>query len=137
MEFHITNYAILFNEKNEFLCIKYTNGDWAFPGGHLEHGESWELSVYREINEELGVTNNLVDLIAPLHIDNWEYENKYYYGSIVIGKIYTDSITLSDEHEKYRWLNLENYKTVRPVYNAYFEIVEKAYQYLNLLQLKH
>lgn len=33
---------------------------WAFPGGGIDHGESVELSLAREIEEELGVPANEV-----------------------------------------------------------------------------
>lgn len=31
-------------------------GKWAFPGGHQDHGESWETCAVREVLEETGMT---------------------------------------------------------------------------------
>lgn len=31
-------------------------GEWSFPGGHLEYGETWDQCVRREALEEVGIT---------------------------------------------------------------------------------
>jgi ADP-ribose pyrophosphatase YjhB (NUDIX family) len=30
-------------------------GDWAFPGGYIDHAEDWQVAAAREAHEELGV----------------------------------------------------------------------------------
>lgn len=37
---------------------------WAFPGGHVDHGESTEQAVLRELQEETGVEGRIVDLVG-------------------------------------------------------------------------
>ncbi len=130
MEYHITNYCILINEENEFLLVKYTDGGWAFPGGHLEHGENWKDSLLREIKEELNVNPNEVQLLSPIHINNWEYKNKYYFGTTILGKISAKKIVLSVEHDEFKWVSVSDYLLIKPAYPDYFEIVKNAYDKL-------
>ncbi len=132
LKYHITNYSILFNEKDEFLLLKYTNGGWAFPGGHLEYGENWKESLLREIKEEINVESKHVELKLPIHINNWEHKGKFYFGTTTLGNVYTDKVVLSDEHEDYRWISKEDFHKIIPAFPDYFEIVKNAYGILGL-----
>ncbi len=40
------------------------HGEWAFPGGHLEFGESFEECINREIIEEVGIKVKNIKLEA-------------------------------------------------------------------------
>ncbi|MGL1892595.1 MAG: NUDIX domain-containing protein [Spirochaetaceae bacterium] len=130
MNYSVTIYSILFNNNNEFLTLKYTNGDWAFPGGHLESGENWKKALLREINEEIGVKDNSISIIHPIFIDNWQYDQKEYFGSVLFGKIYSNDIKLSDEHSEYKWVNQKSCRNLTPQYSTFFDIVDNAYKYL-------
>ena len=45
---------------------------YAFPGGHIEEGESLVESVIREIEEETGLTISNPQLVA---VKNWQLED--------------------------------------------------------------
>ena len=52
-------------------------GDWALPGGYIEHHETVHIAVQREVYEETGIVAEVVGLIAVLH--RWrEDENGVY-----------------------------------------------------------
>lgn len=47
--------GLVTNETGEVLLIKIPNRGWEYPGGMVEVGESLEIALYREIQEETGV----------------------------------------------------------------------------------
>lgn len=46
---------VLIVQNGKILLIKENEDWWAFPGGGIDHGETVESSLMREIEEELGV----------------------------------------------------------------------------------
>ncbi|MEO8665628.1 MAG: NUDIX hydrolase [Ignavibacteria bacterium] len=48
--------ALVLNEENKFLLTKESDGRWELPGGGMDHGESPEACLIREIKEEMGLT---------------------------------------------------------------------------------
>lgn len=53
-----TNMCMIYDGKGNILVQDRLNPDWpglTFPGGHVEHGESFCESVIREVKEETGL----------------------------------------------------------------------------------
>ena len=44
------------NDEYRFLIVKDRNGNYGFPKGHIESGESYLDAAYREIKEEVGIS---------------------------------------------------------------------------------
>lgn len=67
--------AAIIKHNNQILCcqreankLKYLSEKWEFPGGKIEHGESREQALVREINEELEMNiNNLEFALTVVH----------------------------------------------------------------------
>lgn len=59
--------ALIINKKNEFLLVNlesFKDHFFAIPGGGLEGNESIDDAAYREIQEELGITRQLLEFIG-------------------------------------------------------------------------
>jgi len=59
--------AIITNQNNEFLLVNlesFAEKFFAIPGGGVEEGETLKDAVYREINEELGITDKQLEIVG-------------------------------------------------------------------------
>jgi 8-oxo-dGTP pyrophosphatase MutT (NUDIX family) len=50
-------------------------GDWGFPGGYMEYGDTFKDTVCREFLEDAGIAVNPVKLIAMQDDDIYTYPN--------------------------------------------------------------
>lgn len=57
--------AILLNMQNEMLIAEraHIRGSWQFPQGGVDAGESLEEALFRELEEEIGVRESLIQLL--------------------------------------------------------------------------
>lgn len=68
--------VILINEKGEILLQKRKdNGMWAYPGGSMELGESFEQCAERELKEETGLVAE--ELVYFTHVSGEEVHYIY------------------------------------------------------------
>lgn len=63
----------LLNDQNQVLLQERTDtGNWGFPGGYLEYGETYAKAAVREFKEDAGL---LVEPVKLLQIsDDFQYE---------------------------------------------------------------
>jgi bis(5'-nucleosidyl)-tetraphosphatase len=90
------------------LLLQYPQGHWSFPKGHVEGGENyWETAV-RELKEEtdLDVVERDEDFKHvfdyTFSVDDRTIHKDVYYFS---ARVSNDSVSLSHEHQDYRWLD--------------------------------
>ena len=102
--------AALFNEKNEILLLtrsatdKTRPGEYDFPGGGVDHGESVTEAMLRETLEEIGITLDATD-ITLMYSKTDYYDEKSRIRFLYVGKMSASTtITLSDEHSAYQWM---------------------------------
>ena len=77
-------------------------GTWAFPGGHLEFGESIQDCAVREVFEETGIRiKNLRP--GPYTNDFFEAEGKHYVTLFVIAEHASGEPTVKEPSKCARW----------------------------------
>lgn len=102
-----------------------------FAGGLLEDGESPEVGMAREIEEETGITVAVdqvdIALSGTSKNSNGKGETHYSLGKVALAD--TPEITLSWEHERYEWLSpddlLAQMATQTDATDTFWEYVKK------------
>ena len=82
-------------------------GQWAFPGGHLEYMESFEDCAYREIAEELGPDFKIIGLRTCRITNLKDYAPKHYI-DISMAAFYTEGQPIVMEPDKvseWKWFH--------------------------------
>ena len=103
-------------------------GQWAFPGGHLEYGESFEATARRELAEEVG-SMTIKDLQVVSVINLVEYMPKHY---VDIGMacewVAGDPVVMEpDKCESWEWIKLGDILVPGfPAFSTVTRIIEAA-----------
>ena len=95
-------------------------GLWEFPGGKIESGESREVALKREIQEELGVDIAIENLLCTTEYD---YPSFHLTMHCYLCNIASGEIELR-EHKSARWLSVDMLDSVEWL-SADLEVVEK------------
>lgn len=80
-------------------------GNWEFPGGTLEEGETYEQCLKRELQEELAIISEIGDLICSSEYNytpDWTVRLLVYRATVVSG-----TFSLND-HDEIRWVKPED-----------------------------
>lgn len=77
-------------------------GLWEFPGGKVEHGETPEETVVRELQEELGVVTR-IPCLAPLTFASHTYDSFHLLMPLFVCRRY-DGIPHGREGQAIKWV---------------------------------
>ena len=97
--------------KRLYILLHYQAGHWDFPKGQIEKGETKEQAALRELEEETGLTADIVSGFQDTFVywfrgyKKGELTHKTVY--FFVGKTDQKKVTLSDEHIGYEWLAYE------------------------------
>jgi 8-oxo-dGTP diphosphatase len=91
------------------------NGSWAFPGGHLEFGESWEECARREVKEETGL--NIANIrFGSVTNDLFVKENKHYITIFMIADYIEGEPQVLEPHKCSGWQWFEWNEMPKPLF---------------------
>lgn len=102
-------------------------GTWSFPGGHIDFGETAIETVYRELEEETGITKDQLGILhrGPYVETVFEEDGKHYvtllFYTIVRSVIGAVDVQLKepDKCEEWRWFD------IRKLPSPLFKPIEK------------
>jgi 8-oxo-dGTP pyrophosphatase MutT (NUDIX family) len=133
-------------EKGEtlFLLLRYVNGHWDFPKGHIEEGETAKEAALRELDEETEIRN--VDVIEGFEKNSYyffrakgrEREEREKAGQEInifkrveffLGETKTEDVVVSERQDDYIWLPYEKAVKKATHKNAK-KLIKGAKQYL-------
>lgn len=103
----ITVKAII-EKNNQILLLNDLKGKWELPGGKIEFGEDPTEALKRELKEELGIVNAVIDGV----VDIWSFtvsdKGIDYQFIVVVYKVSTDDTIQSiiEEYHEMKWMNL-------------------------------
>lgn len=104
---------------NDLLLIVKRNenddlypGAWEFPGGHLEDGETLKDGLKRELEEEIGFTDEFNPIITHYYDEVKEKNGELIHDLEIDFIVNVDSskvdVKLSDEHCDYKWVTKDS-----------------------------
>lgn len=121
---------------NRYLLLHRAAGKpqehtWGVPAGKLESGESSRAAVVREVEEETGIRldDRLLKEIGTLYVRYPHIDFIYHMFSQEV--VEAPQLRLSDEHQDYRWVELEEIFNLPLISGAR----EALYQFLALERL--
>lgn len=140
-------FFILNNEKKVLIAHRVNLDQWQIPQGGIEAGESIKKGAFREIEEELGISANILKKIGQpvknFHKYKWPYWhrlNKGFKGqkqNLVFLKFFGKNkdidLTLEEELDKFRWVEIDNLEnSVSPVRKKMTNLAKEYYNKLNI-----
>ena len=86
--------AVIENHKGEILCVKEAGSEWTLPGGGLDHGETVEQGLRRELFEEVALDQDESFTLPPVGHDVMWVESRKAWQLWVIFRVSFDEIPL-------------------------------------------
>ena len=105
--FEVNQNVVIENNTGGILVLK-KDGKWMLPGGRLEDNETWLEGLQREVKEETGIENFLIEKI--LNVDTSD-SGKTYVVTFFVKLVEVPEIKLSKEHQECSWLDTKNIDT--------------------------
>ena len=111
---HVVTCFLMYNDRILILkrseLVRTHKQKWAGVSGYIEAGETAELTAYKEILEETGLSDSEIELIRkgePIHVQDGAH---VWVVHPFLFKTDTDEITIDWEHTEYRWIPPEELK---------------------------
>ena len=119
----IVSAGAIIEKEGVFLVIFDRHGNWGFPKGHVDEGETVEAAAKREVKEEVGLDIELTEKKGVVHYDvNGEPKQTIYF----LATWKAGEAQCLEEVEEVRWGTKEevlNLLTFEEVKECFLEVV--------------
>lgn len=105
--FHLAARAVILDEQGRCLLIRRSRanrsfvGTWEWPGGKADPGETFDVTVQREVAEETGLQIQLTGVAGAFHI---EMPQMHLAVLCMEAKACGGTLRLSEEHDDSAWV---------------------------------
>jgi 8-oxo-dGTP diphosphatase len=101
------NVYVVVKNGDRFLLLRRKDGFWEFPGGGVDWGEDPEQAGKRETKEETGIeiTSPLEFLGVTSAVYEKDGNEKHSVYLVYLAETDKEEVSISGEHDEYRWLN--------------------------------
>lgn len=135
-EFLISQKILIYDPKEKrFLVLKVNEslwskealsayGTWDLPGGRIQKDEDREESLVMEVAEEIGKVD--FEIVGNVHLVDASSSNRRTLRPIILGYYLGGEVTLSDEHEEYKWIEKKEIDANKEYYPWLKESIRNA-----------
>lgn len=134
MQFYLAVKGIIRNAEGKILVLKRSDQDdhkpgvWETSGGGIDHEESPQDALKREVLEETGLT---VIVKEPFNVFTFRKDTgEFKVGITFLCDREDGEVTLSHEHSEYRWIDADEFAILESVPSLHQEIALYAEKYV-------
>ncbi len=128
--FYVVQKAFI-DKDGEILTLNDPNEGLDYPGGKIQEDEiDLAGALKREVREEIGLEIEIGDpftIWQEVFSQTHRYAGKKVYLVAFKCKYGSGEVVLSEEHDKFRWVNKDNYHEVDDK-TSYFNLLDKYFK---------
>ena len=139
MKFEFSAGAVVYKREGErllFLLLISNNGDYGFPKGHIEKGETPEIAALREIQEESALEPKIVSGFSEVieYFFQEKGEKIHKWAKFFLAEADEKNVKISAEHKAFEWADYGTALSKIRFRNSR-ELLGHAYDYIRRVEV--